>query len=800
MRALMLMIFCVIMSQFIFSQPIFCIKKINNTYQLYDNHGLLAITTEPLDTILAKTDGTINPPAIIQGTEVYIPGSGFQQLPTLQPDHITSSDDVICTKGDTAWVWNKTSSAWDVQLFGIAPAEVLLFDEIHSLSEFYILMYVNRPGVGSQLQCMNMEDSTDFIEVNSDSIVDAFFIRGITHTETTDSIYIGKLTVAIATDFSEVQFCAKSWCYQVRNTLPATTFNYLYEPQILGIDSGPAYALYQASVIARANASGNFVTALDALAQTGNSQFVKTNYFFSLNESGNAPVLKDGEQRLLLSRLQYPGFGVNTPFDLGFVRYQNGRIISGDQNSGAFGNNLNIYDSLGQYIESFRMANAHCGEVVDSFTVNINNTDSGAYYITPPFITNNKTGISYTPSSSELYPLIGDSCIMANGLGQGAIDIDHGNSISMTWIPALGKYLVLKSSRNVALYPISWPLCAWEFDPVNGFSLDMQLIHLLNTSSFGINRDGGHDFEFETELSNPDAGYFKISQFDNVVCDDPSSGPSYGHTADLVLKNNVWEIQDSRIFAGPPSTSMGGVDMFINHSGDTSMVLSSGRGFSGFGDVYNNPQIVVYNHSTQKRSAQINFSTNQGASVTAYQCNATSDKFPIPQFHFSYVEETDSVRIIADSIPETGVWFWWLGNKPLNQSIAIPKLLWYQNDGLTLYASGRYSAADTVPGIPENSLPSRWIGEPVWIHNMPVGVSAFAHTKHLVALYPNPTNGQVMIDGVSPNAVVIVHDLSGRQIMQTRGRQFNLSDVPPGAYLIRITDSSYQTVKKLIKL
>ena len=85
----------------------------------------------------------------------------------------------------------------------------------------------------------------------------------------------------------------------------------------------------------------------------------------------------------------------------------------------------------------------------------------------------------------------------------------------------------------------------------------------------------------------------------------------------------------------------------------------------------------------------------------------------------------------------------------------------------------------------------------------PAGLGKKVKTKQLT-VYPNPAADFVSLEtagGIIPDAITIL-DLSGRTMISTRGTspvtRLDLSGIPGGMYLIRVTEGSEQYVHKLV--
>jgi PKD repeat protein len=67
-----------------------------------------------------------------------------------------------------------------------------------------------------------------------------------------------------------------------------------------------------------------------------------------------------------------------------------------------------------------------------------------------------------------------------------------------------------------------------------------------------------------------------------------------------------------------------------------------------------------------------------------------------------------------------------------------------------------------------------------------------------VAIYPNPTSGQLTISG--DKGTTEVYDMYGRKVLKTNSSQIDLSNEPPGIYFIQLTtEEGSRFVKKVVK-
>ena len=78
-----------------------------------------------------------------------------------------------------------------------------------------------------------------------------------------------------------------------------------------------------------------------------------------------------------------------------------------------------------------------------------------------------------------------------------------------------------------------------------------------------------------------------------------------------------------------------------------------------------------------------------------------------------------------------------------------------------------------------------------------------AESQHQVSIYPNPASSKVRISvAESGNVQISIHDLSGRTVLQRDGNGPNhtidISDLPKGAYFVRLVGTGWSEVRKLI--
>ncbi len=71
-----------------------------------------------------------------------------------------------------------------------------------------------------------------------------------------------------------------------------------------------------------------------------------------------------------------------------------------------------------------------------------------------------------------------------------------------------------------------------------------------------------------------------------------------------------------------------------------------------------------------------------------------------------------------------------------------------------------------------------------------------------LGFYPNPvSNGKIYITSkTSLDKEVLIFDVLGKKVLQTTisSRELNISSIPPGVYIIKITEGETTTTRKLI--
>ena len=65
-----------------------------------------------------------------------------------------------------------------------------------------------------------------------------------------------------------------------------------------------------------------------------------------------------------------------------------------------------------------------------------------------------------------------------------------------------------------------------------------------------------------------------------------------------------------------------------------------------------------------------------------------------------------------------------------------------------------------------------------------------------VSVYPNPVEDIIIVDGIDSDAEIIVMDLAGKQLLQAKARQINVSSLHAGSYLLKVNNKIVKFLKK----
>ncbi len=126
----------------------------------------------------------------------------------------------------------------------------------------------------------------------------------------------------------------------------------------------------------------------------------------------------------------------------------------------------------------------------------------------------------------------------------------------------------------------------------------------------------------------------------------------------------------------------------------------------------------------------------------------------------------------------------------------------------SVYTIGNFSSpCDFDPGTGDYTLGSSGLAD-AFIHKMsysPLGVGDSKLLRNSRSIYPNPTTGQLFIEGTSSGEVnVLIMDVLGRNVFASQFRggtavSMDISHIPAGVFLLRIQDGNGQQVFRLVR-
>jgi spore coat protein H len=84
----------------------------------------------------------------------------------------------------------------------------------------------------------------------------------------------------------------------------------------------------------------------------------------------------------------------------------------------------------------------------------------------------------------------------------------------------------------------------------------------------------------------------------------------------------------------------------------------------------------------------------------------------------------------------------------------------------------------------------------------PLAITNAASSTAVFQLYPNPTSGYLYVQAASSAAQFDIQDMNGRRVLQTTlpggPARLDISSLPQGVYLARLSGTSGVAVKKLV--
>jgi hypothetical protein len=71
----------------------------------------------------------------------------------------------------------------------------------------------------------------------------------------------------------------------------------------------------------------------------------------------------------------------------------------------------------------------------------------------------------------------------------------------------------------------------------------------------------------------------------------------------------------------------------------------------------------------------------------------------------------------------------------------------------------------------------------------------------VVSVYPNPTDNTLFIEGNGKPLLVSIYDVLGKELLSKRNtNNIDVNALPSGVYTIRISDGTFETNRKFIKI
>ncbi len=804
--------------------------KYPHSYAVYNStRGLIATTSNTEAGLLSALSATKNPPVILNsiGDSVMFQGA-LLELPIGHALISITDSSMLSAGNDTVWQYRTVAQQWSVLMTGVGNKLPSGLD--HVVIGDTIMIVVLDTSQGSYIvdcSSLNYSMNNTVTAQLGDSVINAFFLKGdIEYTVNQQVITLGAVTAPISTptlvDLSPLEVCIPEWCFQIPLGLfsEEQDLSYLLSPyhQHLDetVDTNYLYHLNLGTkLMAIDRVTGSLSVSLDCPAWDGpiDGSFFKVNQYFDLKKKNEGVLIRAKEQRFFVRRVTFPSFGFlgfTGSYAVGKTWQENGKIKSLDAEFGS--QFVNIFDSLGAFIEQYYIFEPHDGSEVDSYSVTIGHyiDPVTSWHYNPPVVLKKGTNtevarINLPAQFNQMPPSFIDSCLLASSLPSVTVTVDanHANSIDIFYVPFLGEYVVIESYRNVGMWPLSWPLAAWRFNPITKtMTIDMDLTTKVNSSSFGLGREGGHAWKIVKLLSDPSSNKWVMVQYDNHSC---GTGLSYGHSVVLSIDSAGWALDDFREFTAPHSDALGNVSIYTDVNTDTLVCINTGGTYEGSAGNWfsfvEQPSTIIKDFTTGAHLGSIDWGFNAlGNRASVYQCNATGEKFSQPEFAISVVEDGDSLRITADTIPGIGKWFWWLGNKPANVPLTISKYDLVTSGGVVSYISGWFTEGDTIPGNDLNAPRSRWISNPIWV---PAFSSGLDNEKVLdnIKISPNPTTDRVSVEGIMlTKPLTSITDITGGQCpLIIENNTLNISAYTPGIYFLNMQYGGRTITKKVIK-
>lgn len=159
-------------------------------------------------------------------------------------------------------------------------------------------------------------------------------------------------------------------------------------------------------------------------------------------------------------------------------------------------------------------------------------------------------------------------------------------------------------------------------------------------------------------------------------------------------------------------------------------------------------------------------------------------------YHYVITYGNGQLKFYRDNI------LYFTGSANLNTQGSMMRLGRLLNEGPT--ASNTADALIDDLKIYDVTLTAAQVAE--LFNNNALSVNEVIKTKNTVAVYPNPTNGIVKIDSELPIEKVLVFQMNGQLVLESKQSKFDLSALPSNVYVLKIVDKSGEiSTHKLIK-
>lgn len=197
--------------------------------------------------------------------------------------------------------------------------------------------------------------------------------------------------------------------------------------------------------------------------------------------------------------------------------------------------------------------------------------------------------------------------------------------------------------------------------------------------------------------------------------------------------------------------------------------------------------------------------TSSAVSISVTNSNHTSNRHPVirifnPRKELTY-NNLSAIEIDADASDPDGTISkveFYNGQSKLVELTSAPYIYTWKD-----VVAGTY----TITAMATDNLNDTTISSPI---EFVVGaIAKYDANSDIINLYPNPNNGHFSIDFINPlkneKSEIIITDLSGKQVYngpvlkEELSKQFDLSDIKSGMYVMIIKDKEILVTKKFIK-